>query len=294
MCQILSDSNTPILILKMLSSWFISPSQNKRKVSAPDGFDEECGNQWLSDNPKESRLHILEFIKPNTTPKSQATNVKKSNPQSFATTINLLRILQKLTKNKSHRILSMVQWKSSAVLKRLLKVNNQDLKLYALKLLKCQIPFLGKKWRANNINVISEIYLNVRHRLKENYLSGEGEVAPTEALRQLQVLKDKIHAYVEKVKPKPIESVEDFTELDLHFMDNYEEWLQHEVFENEEQRGPEDSFHSSDLETAVFGRVNEDLIIEDIQSIELDDDEIDVEKDSLNEFTEMWPNGFVG
>jgi hypothetical protein len=272
----------------MMSSWFTNPTpKNKRRV------DEECGKQWLSDNPKERRLHILEFIKPKTS-KAQSSNIKKSNPQSFTTTINLLRILQKITKNKNHRILAMVQWKSSAVLKRLLKVDNQDLKLYALKILKSQIPFLGKRWRANNMNVISEIYLTVRHRLKDNYLSGDQEVEAPEALKQFQFLKDKIQAYVENLKPKLTDPEEELTELDLLFMDNYEEWLQHEVFERDDLRGREDSFHSADLETTDFGKVDEDLFIDGIQSIELEEDEMDVVKDALNEFTEMWPNGVLG
>jgi len=54
-----------------------------------------------------------------------------------------------ITKRKLHRILALVQWKTSAVLKRILRVNHVGIQLYALKLLKSQIPFLGKKWKSS-------------------------------------------------------------------------------------------------------------------------------------------------
>ena len=73
-----------------MSSWFTNPTpKNKRRV------DEECGKQWLSDNPKERRLHILEFIKPKTS-KAQSSNIKKSNPQSQKSTISNFQSEQKM------------------------------------------------------------------------------------------------------------------------------------------------------------------------------------------------------
>ena len=74
----------------------------------------------------------------------------KGSVRNFETSICVLRILQKVSKHKLFRILPLVQWKSSAVLKRILKTSNPDLSLYALKLLKSQIPYLGKKWRQSN------------------------------------------------------------------------------------------------------------------------------------------------
>jgi hypothetical protein len=128
-------------------------------------------------------------------PSSDNSTKKKSSPKNFNTTICLLRILQKLSKNKANRILSMVQWKANAILKRILKVPNTPLHIYALKLLKSQIPYLGKKWRGNNMHVISAIYMNLRHRLKEDYLTGDFDSDPVEASKKEQELRDLVSSF---------------------------------------------------------------------------------------------------
>lgn len=80
-----------------------------------------------------------------------------------------------LTKGKTHRIMLLVQYKSSvrltsrdidstlfllfisslliirigqAILKRALKVSHPVMELYVLKVLKSQVPYLGRKWRS--------------------------------------------------------------------------------------------------------------------------------------------------
>lgn len=92
--------------------------------------------------------------------------------RNFFATINFAKIMQKLSKNRSHRIWMLVQYKSSvsdiyhcegcpyflgstdwcyllskAVLKRVLRVSNPMLQLHVLKLIKSQVPFCGRKWR---------------------------------------------------------------------------------------------------------------------------------------------------
>lgn len=89
----------------------------------------------------------------------------------------------------------MVQWKANAVLKRILKVPNQPLHIYALKLLKAQVPYLGKKWRGNNMHVISAIYMNLRHRLKEEYLSGDFDSDPLEASKKDEELRNMVSSF---------------------------------------------------------------------------------------------------
>lgn len=106
----------------------------------------------------------------------------KSNWRNFFSSINLLRLLQIMTKNKPHRILNLVQWKSSAVLKRVLKVNHLGLQFYALKLLKSQVPYLGKKWRAGNMRIVTSIFLNLRPELRGGWLAGDLDVDVDEAL----------------------------------------------------------------------------------------------------------------
>lgn len=87
--------------------------------------------------------------------------------RNFFSTINFAKIMQKLSKGRSHRIWMLVQYKSSvshqllsisgsclaeigelqAVLKRVLRVMHPMLQLHVLKLIKSQVPFCGRKWR---------------------------------------------------------------------------------------------------------------------------------------------------
>ncbi|KIX99423.1 uncharacterized protein Z520_04999 [Fonsecaea multimorphosa CBS 102226] len=102
--------------------------------------------------------------------------------RQFQTSIHLLRVLQKLTRGKSHRILFLVQFKSSQILRRVLRVPDPTLRLYVLKLFKSQVPYCGRKWRQSNMRVITAIYLHCRPELRDDWLAGmhdanvEGEV----------------------------------------------------------------------------------------------------------------------
>ncbi|KAI9017442.1 hypothetical protein BC832DRAFT_612171 [Gaertneriomyces semiglobifer] len=131
------------------------------------------------------------------TPTAQTppTETTSSCFRNFFTSINLLRILQKLTKRKTHRILALVQWKASAVLKRVIKINHVGLQLYALKLLKSQVPFLGKKWRSSNMKVITAIFMHLRPYLRDEWLNGDADVDVEEALAQEQQLRSLILSY---------------------------------------------------------------------------------------------------
>ncbi|GAA5831511.1 hypothetical protein JCM11251_004048 [Rhodosporidiobolus azoricus] len=92
--------------------------------------------------------------------------------RNFFSTINFVHILQKLTKRKTHRVLLMVQYKSSAILKRILKVSHPTLQLYVLKVIKSQVPYCGRKWRQSNMKVITAIYLHCRPDLRDEWLAG--------------------------------------------------------------------------------------------------------------------------
>lgn len=124
--------------------------------------------------------------------------------------INLLRILNKLTKWKRTRIMvrlgflftfqpypgrirswllsfqMLVVFKSAPILKRALKVRHAVLQLYVLKLLKMQTRYLGRQWRKSNMKTVSAIYTKVRHRLNDDWAFGNG----TCMLRQLRLMCD--------------------------------------------------------------------------------------------------------
>ncbi|KAI4158008.1 MAG: hypothetical protein LQ342_007832 [Letrouitia transgressa] len=93
-------------------------------------------------------------------------------PRFFFTTITLLRLLQKITKRHAHRSLLLVQYKSSTILRRTLKIPQPELRLYTLKLFKHQVPFCGRKWRQSNMRVITAVYLHVGPELRDEWLSG--------------------------------------------------------------------------------------------------------------------------
>lgn len=95
-----------------------------------------------------------------------------------------------------HRILLLTQYKSSAILKRLLKVQHPTLQLYILKIIKSQVPFCGRKWRQSNMKVITGIYLNCRPDLRDEWLSSDVEGIVMESLPQEQALRALVKYYV--------------------------------------------------------------------------------------------------
>lgn len=96
----------------------------------------------------------------------------------FHTSISLLRILQKVTRAKSHRVLLLVSFKSAQILRRILRVPEPMLRLYVLKLFKSQVPYCGRKWRQSNMRVITAIYLHCRPELRDEWLAGLHDAAP--------------------------------------------------------------------------------------------------------------------
>ncbi|EFO21343.2 FAM40A protein [Loa loa] len=83
--------------------------------------------------------------------------------------INLLRVLNKLTKWKHARTMMLVVFKSAPILKRSLRVKLAVFQLYVLKLLKMQARYLGRQWRRTNMEIMSAIYTKVRHRLNDDW-----------------------------------------------------------------------------------------------------------------------------
>ncbi|EER29965.1 N1221-like family protein [Coccidioides posadasii C735 delta SOWgp] len=92
--------------------------------------------------------------------------------RNFFSAINYLHIMQKITRNKAHRCLLLVQYKSSAVLRKGIKIPNPHLRLYTLKLFKSQVPYCGRKWRQTHMRIITAIYLYCRPELRDDWLAG--------------------------------------------------------------------------------------------------------------------------
>ena len=175
--------------------------------------------------------------------------------RNMNTIINLLRILQKTTKKKGKRIGVMVDFKSVLILKKLKKFEHETLYFYALKLFKSMMPFLGKQWRMvqmANMRIISLCCFNLRPELVDTWLnvadvgkeSFEKFSEDDKLLRQL-ILHYQMRKYpkltIQKSSSKSLASDRkevgqkeaensDDEELDEIFKNNYEIWLEEEVF----------------------------------------------------------------
>lgn len=159
--------------------------------------------------------------------------------------INLLRILNKLTKWKHSRVMMLIVFKSAPILKRTLKVRHAMMQLYVLKLLKMQTRYLGRQWRKNNMKTISVIYAKVRHRLNDDWAYGNDvEARPWDFQGeecQLRTCVDQFNnrRYSNAPKEKDMEPVDTSVtsvlgvnvELSDEFKQHYELWLQQEVFQ---------------------------------------------------------------
>ncbi|KAI9873301.1 MAG: Factor arrest protein 11 [Pleopsidium flavum] len=106
--------------------------------------------------------------------------------RNFFSAITYLRIMQKITKHKAHRALLLVQYKSSTILRKALKIPQPDLRLYTLKLFKSQVPYCGRKWRQSNMRVITAIYLHCRPELRDDWLAGSDVDADVEEALPLE------------------------------------------------------------------------------------------------------------
>ncbi|XP_011308613.1 striatin-interacting protein 1 homolog [Fopius arisanus] len=159
--------------------------------------------------------------------------------------INLLRILNKLTKWKHSRIMMLVVFKSAPILKRTLKVRNAMTQLYVLKLLKMQTKYLGRQWRKTNMKTISVIYAKVRHRLNDDWAYGNDlEARPWDFQAEecaLRACVDQFNnrRYLNTIKDDQLDPVDTSVvsvlganiELTDEFKQHYELWLQQEVFQ---------------------------------------------------------------
>ena len=163
--------------------------------------------------------------------------------------INLLRILQKLTKWKHSRTMMLIVFKSAPILKRSLKVKHEMMELYVLKLLKAQTKYLGRNWRKSNMKTMSAVYQKVRHRLNDDWAFGNDmDARPWDLQAEEGSLKacidrfNNTHYGSENTGSEEVMNEYDEYDLNIHsvldssvelsedFKNAYEKWLEREVF----------------------------------------------------------------
>ncbi|XP_045164509.1 striatin-interacting protein 1-like isoform X1 [Mercenaria mercenaria] len=161
--------------------------------------------------------------------------------------INLLRILNKLTKWKHSRTMMLVVFKSAPILKRALKVRHAMMQLYILKLLKMQTKYLGRQWRKSNMKTMSAIYQKVRHRLNDDWAYGNDmDARPWDFQAEECALRACVDRFNNRrygtngADPdfKPVDNcilsvLGQKLDLSEEFKQNYEIWLDMEVFTNQ-------------------------------------------------------------
>ena len=83
-----------------------------------------------------------------------------------------LKLVYKIIKNNDEYINKCIECKSSIMLKKLLNTfeSNKKIKIIVLKLFKEQIKFFDKNWRNENVNIITEIYINLKVDNENNNL----------------------------------------------------------------------------------------------------------------------------
>ncbi|KAJ8919098.1 hypothetical protein NQ315_012083 [Exocentrus adspersus] len=160
--------------------------------------------------------------------------------------INLLRVLNKLCKWKNSRIMMLVIFKSAPILKRTLKIRHAMAQLYVLKLLKMQAKYLGRNWRKSNLKIVSLIYQKVRHHLNDDWAFGNFlEAKPWDFQAEeinLRTAVDKFNnrrygksteSEFEPVDNNPNSVLGHDYDLSASFQKHYYLWLEDEVFNNE-------------------------------------------------------------
>ncbi|KAL6309627.1 hypothetical protein BKA93DRAFT_814558 [Sparassis latifolia] len=204
--QLLLDTNCLLLILKMFGLQEVSVTIVSKADAPENNFFRYCQTNFArsmpsnrpEDNlPKSSRQTVVQtHVLPNGLKRDEEVDVLTDYSwRNFFSTINFAKIMQKLSKHRSHRIRMLVQYKSSAVLKRMLKVQHPMLQLHVLKLLKSQVPFCGRKWRQSNMQVITAIYLNCRPDLRDEWLTGIEVDDVADAQAQEQALRHLVKFY---------------------------------------------------------------------------------------------------
>ncbi|KAJ6234208.1 protein required for hyphal anastomosis ham-2 [Anaeramoeba flamelloides] len=273
LCQILVDSNTILMLLKLFNidlKKFIKPAViiEDELFLPPETFEQQNNNENKNETEKEKELE-KEKEKENEY-KIPKASLELSWRRIF-TLINLIRILQKLIKNKPNRVKTNMRFKQGTpILEKLLKLDVKVVSFYTLKVLKNLMRFMGKQWIERKMNIISEMYIILGSGLNSDWLFPEkGEKLRSDKLKLLdKTLREHVSNFnipyslrsneenedsdsdsddydedeyddddvlqINKKKEDLMEeSVDDIlNQINLkdNWKDNYEQWLEKEVF----------------------------------------------------------------
>ena len=168
--------------------WGTDFLSDRADSNSPEGVDPEIGdgeNDRFAPRPA--------IVTKNEEPKSNntdadhhsATTIKKIantiSHNNLSSAINLIRTLVKIITPHQHRIIHLencckqVNSVSTYIFKQVLVIKQSILQYYILKLIKCQVKYLGKQWKKNNMKLYYAIYRMLRHRLMDDWAYGTGD-----------------------------------------------------------------------------------------------------------------------
>ncbi|RXK36819.1 hypothetical protein M231_05903 [Tremella mesenterica] len=227
--QLLFDSNCLLLVLKMFGMGDLASQVVYKHEMEEKNFFQFLHNRYHA-SPEDAMLRSYSssssqppidqtpsITSASTTaprsgiPEQEVELITEYSWRNFFAAINFLKVLQKMTKHRSHRTFMLNQYKVSGILKRMLRIQQPMMQLQTLKLIKSQMPWCGRKWRQNNMKVITSIYLNCRPDLRDDWLSGqdheselEGALPQESALRSLVAFYNKRHYLITSIPiPSP-------------------------------------------------------------------------------------------
>ncbi|ODQ66914.1 N1221-domain-containing protein [Nadsonia fulvescens var. elongata DSM 6958] len=175
--SLLFDSRYYLLVYKYFYSHDAVEMALQRTDMPAYGFFSVTG-RLASDNinDDEYREDLNDFIdiEPYITPVEAHYNFevqKNYSKRYFFSSINLVNVLRKILKKKTQRIIVVAELPSDT-LRRSLSIYQKQIWSAVLNIFKEQVPFNGKKWKHNNMKLISAIYMNCKLKLRDDWLVG--------------------------------------------------------------------------------------------------------------------------
>jgi hypothetical protein len=255
-CHMLADANCILLILKILN-------QNVVSMLLREGDEVWC--QFLEYTVRDPETMEMSANLSPTTAQAQASlggddevvEGKVACRRNFYMIINMLRVLQKLVKDKPYRLAILMQYNAAGILKKVIKIEQPTLQTYMLKVYRCIVPLMGRKWRQSNMKVVTGIYMHLRPDLSSSWLKSYDSDIPVQASQEQDIaLRSITNFWLTRKFPTLRAVLEDddlfvgmgelgltnaparYDQTEEHvlddvFMNNYERWLEDEVFGTE-------------------------------------------------------------
>eukprot|EP00835_Amoeboradix_gromovi_P003403 NODE_223_length_13915_cov_0.128257.p2 type:complete len:626 gc:universal NODE_223_length_13915_cov_0.128257:109-1986(+) len=120
--------------------------------------------KFIQGIPDRSSLNILPEVGPYCT-------------TTFKASLNAFKILNKISRHSVSRSIMLAVHKSPDVLKKWNLINNSEIQIASLKLLKIVFPYATRKFRQTNMKIASQIYCTLKFEPFESFLKFEDTAA---------------------------------------------------------------------------------------------------------------------